>query len=82
MTTTADNTDATSDGDGPRRRPKLLLTVKEAAAQLGIGQTLLRELEMRGELRALRLGRAVRFEYDELERFVHALRRRQCADSP
>ena len=70
-------TDSRNPHPTPPARPKLLLTVKEAAEQLGIGQTLLRELELRGDIRALRLGRAVRFEYDELERFVQALRQQQ-----
>ncbi|MGI8830045.1 MAG: helix-turn-helix domain-containing protein [Candidatus Limnocylindria bacterium] len=53
--------------DTPTRR---LLTVKDAAAELSIGRSTLYELIAAGELRPVRIGRALRIPTSELDRFV------------
>lgn len=47
------------------------LNMKEAADFLGIGETTLRELCSDGRLRPTRIGRAVRFNTEDLEAFQH-----------
>lgn len=50
--------------------PQQLLTVPEVCAELRIGQTLLRALIRRGDIRAVRLGRLIRIPRSEVERIV------------
>ena len=47
-----------------------LLTRKQAAARLGISVRKLDALEEAGDLRAIRIGRSVRYHPDTLERFI------------
>jgi excisionase family DNA binding protein len=56
--------------DDDARRPKLLYTVKEAAAALGIGRTMLYRLMGTGQLRPVHIGPLTRFTAGELDRFV------------
>jgi excisionase family DNA binding protein len=56
--------------DDDAQQPKLLYTVKEAAAALGIGRTMLYRLMGTGQLRPVHIGRLTRFTADELDRFV------------
>jgi excisionase family DNA binding protein len=49
---------------------KLLLTVTEAARALAIGQRKLWELTNQRVIRAVRIGRAVRYDLAELEAFI------------
>jgi excisionase family DNA binding protein len=51
---------------------KLLLTAPEAAKALAIGQRKLWELTNRGIIRAVRIGRAVRYDLRDLEAFIAA----------
>jgi excisionase family DNA binding protein len=52
---------------------KLLLTVGDVARELSLGETTVRELIARGELRAIRIGRALRVRAQDLEAFVAGL---------
>ena len=45
------------------------LTTKEAAAYLGVGVTTVKSLCSDGRLSSVRIGRSIRFNVDELERF-------------
>lgn len=54
-------------------RDKMLLTVVEAAQQLGISRSLVYILLMRGDLRGVRLGRCRRIPFAELDRYVSRL---------
>jgi excisionase family DNA binding protein len=47
-----------------------LLTRKQAARRLGISVRKLDALEEAGDLRAIRIGRSVRYHPDTLERFI------------
>ena len=49
---------------------KRLLRVDEAATRLGIGRTKTWELVNRGQLRSVRIGRAVRIVAADVDRFV------------
>jgi len=49
---------------------KLLLTVPEAAARLGLGRSLIYQLVMRGEIASIKVGRARRVPSQGLEEFV------------
>lgn len=49
---------------------RLLLTIPEAAAVLGIGRTLVYDLVLRGELPSIKLGRARRIPIASLEKFI------------
>jgi len=49
---------------------KLLLTVTEAAALLGIGRSLAYELVLRGQLTSVKIGRARRVPVDALDQFI------------
>ncbi len=51
----------------------LLLTVTEAAALLGLGRTTLYELILRGDLMAVKIGRARRVPVASIQRFVASL---------
>jgi excisionase family DNA binding protein len=50
----------------------LLLSVREAAARLGLGRDLTYRLVAEGRLRSLRLGRRVLIPAVELPRFIEA----------
>jgi len=51
----------------------MLLTMREAQEMLRLGRTKLYELIAAGELKPIRIGRAVRFPVTEVERFVRRL---------
>jgi excisionase family DNA binding protein len=53
---------------------KLLVDMREAGEALSVSRTTLYDLIRRGELRPLRVGRAVRFERAALEDYVARLR--------
>lgn len=50
---------------------RIVLTVEEAARQLGIGRSLAWRLVQEGELPSVRLGRLVRVPRGELEAWIH-----------
>lgn len=52
---------------------RLLLTIVEAAALLGVGRTTLYELLSRGELTAVRIGRARRVPREAVDAYVARL---------
>ena len=52
-----------------------LLSVREAAAVLGISERTIRSLVSRGELPCVRIGRRVLFDPQDLETFIHKQRR-------
>lgn len=54
--------------------PKLLLTVEEAADQLGIGRTLAYTLVKSGDIESVQIGRLRRVPPDSLDRFLARLR--------
>jgi excisionase family DNA binding protein len=51
-------------------REPLLLVSRDAAAYLAIGERTLWELTRRGEIRAMRIGRAVRYDCRDLVAYV------------
>ena len=51
----------------------LLVSPEEAATALGIGRTLLYELLATGELRSVKIGRARRVRWSDLETYVEQL---------
>lgn len=53
--------------------PKLLLTVEEAADQLGIGRTLAYALVKDGEIESVRIGRLRRIPAAALSRYLDRL---------
>ena len=55
--------------------PRLLLTVQQAAARLGIGRTLCYDLIASGALQTVQVGRLRRIPADELVAFVERLSR-------
>jgi excisionase family DNA binding protein len=61
---------------------KLLLTVPEAAARLGVARTFLYARVMRGELASIKLGRARRITIMALEQFVARLVAEQQGTTP
>lgn len=61
---------------------KLLLTVPEAAARLGVARTFLYARVMRGELASIKLGRARRIPTMALEQFVARLVAEQQCTTP
>jgi excisionase family DNA binding protein len=65
--------------DDDPQRPRLLYTVKEAAAALGIGRTMLYHLMATGQLRPVHIGRLTRFTANELGRFVDHIQPDQAA---
>jgi excisionase family DNA binding protein len=69
---------------GEDELPRLLYTVKEAAAALGIGRTMLYRLMATRELRPVHIGRLTRFSADELDRVVEHLRTKgqEAAERP
>ena len=52
---------------------KKLLTISETADRLSLGKSKTYELIQEGRLNAVRIGRAVRIEVGELDRFVERL---------
>jgi excisionase family DNA binding protein len=52
----------------------LLLTVEEAAEQLGIGRTLMYELVKQGAIESVQIGRLRRIPADALPRYLAQLR--------
>lgn len=50
-----------------------LVTVKTAAAMLGIGRSTVYELIRRGEIETIHIGRSVRIPTTTVERFVKSL---------
>jgi excisionase family DNA binding protein len=54
-------------GPGPQER---LLTVKEVAGMLAIGRTTVYELIARGEIPAVKIGRARRIPSSAIDRFI------------
>jgi excisionase family DNA binding protein len=56
---TDDEDDDEDDEDDDEKRP-ILITVREAAARLGLGRTTVQNLVLRGELASLLIGRARR----------------------
>jgi excisionase family DNA binding protein len=56
-----------------RTRPKLLLTVEEAAQSLGIGRTLMYALISSGEVLSVRVGRLRRLRPADLESYAASL---------
>jgi len=53
---------------------KKLLTVAELADILSINQLTVRRMVTRGQLTAVRLGRAVRFDPDDVDAFLASVR--------
>ena len=53
---------------------KVLLSIPEAAERLSLGRSKLYELMTAGELKAVRIGRAVRLHTSEIDRFAERLR--------
>lgn len=49
---------------------RLLLKVEEAADRLGIGRSTVYELVASGELRSVKVGRAIRIPVIELQRWI------------
>ena len=60
----------------PQEQSRLLLTIPEAAALLGIGRTLAYDLVGRGDLEVVHIGRCARVPYAAAVDFVDRLRRR------
>jgi excisionase family DNA binding protein len=56
----------------PAPMPKLLLTPREAAKALSLCEKTLWTLTRRGELPAVRIGRAVRYDLADLRAFIDA----------
>ncbi len=54
-----------------RQDERIVLTVEEAARQLGIGRSLAWRLVNRGDLPSVKLGRLVRVPKGELEAWIH-----------
>jgi excisionase family DNA binding protein len=52
---------------------RLLLTVEEAGAALGVGRSLMYEFIARGEIRTVRVGRLRRVRPEDLRAFVSSL---------
>jgi len=52
---------------------KLLLSIPECADRLSLGRSKLYELLSRGDIRAVRIGRAVRIPATEIERYAASL---------
>jgi excisionase family DNA binding protein len=65
-------TPSMSPGDGQTIR--LLLTVEEAAEQLGIGRTLMYALVKDGDVESVHIGRLRRIPADALPRYLQRLR--------
>jgi len=55
-------------------RPRIVLTVEEAAECLSIGRTLMYALVTAGEVESVQIGRLRRIPIDALDRYVSSLR--------
>ena len=53
---------------------KKLLTVNELAEMLSVNQLTVRRMVQRGQLTAVRIGRAIRFDPDDVEEFLDSVR--------
>jgi excisionase family DNA binding protein len=58
-------------------RPRIVLTIEEAAECLGIGRTLMYSLVTAGYVESVRIGRLRRIPADALDQYVAALRAAQ-----
>lgn len=58
---------------------KHLLSPKDARTLLAIGSRKLWEMTNRGEIPHLRIGRAIRYDPDDLEEWIH--RRKKCGQA-
>jgi excisionase family DNA binding protein len=63
--------------DGQGTAPRLLLTVREAAAALSVSPRMLWELTARGEIAALRIpgrgkARSIRYAVEDLQQWIQA----------
>lgn len=58
-----------------RQDERIVLTVEEAARQLGIGRSLAWRLVNRGDLPSVKLGRLVRVPKGDLEAWIHQVAR-------
>ncbi len=63
-------------------RPRLLLTVVEAAEVLGVGRSTMYELIRTGQVEVVHLGRCARVPTTALEEFVERLRASKPLDVP
>jgi excisionase family DNA binding protein len=59
----------------------LLLTTRQAAKALAVCEKTLWSLTKRGEIPAVRIGRAVRYSMDELQAWVRRASEKKSADS-
>jgi excisionase family DNA binding protein len=66
---------------GPPIAPALL-TAPQAAAYLSISERLLWSLTQRGELPAVKIGRAVRYHRPDLEAWIEARKKAALAGGP
>ena len=66
LTTTADQVRVVS------APPPLLVNVRQACQMLGLGRTSIHHLIVSGQLKPVRIGKAVRFSVDHLRQFVDA----------
>ena len=57
-------------GEDEMDEQKLLITVSEAAARLGLGRSFVYQLVMKGDIPSIKLGRARRVPVSGLERFI------------
>jgi excisionase family DNA binding protein len=60
--------------------PKLLLTVAEAAAALGLGRSKLYQLLDAGEIESVKIGKARRVPTAALEMYVNRLQHKETSD--
>lgn len=56
-------------------QPQLLMTSKEAARRLSISERTLFTLTKAGKLAVIRIGRAVRYVWSDIEKYIDAQRR-------
>jgi len=61
---------------GSTGQESLLVTARQAAALLSISERTLWEVTHRGELPAVRIGRAVRYQRNDLEKWIQ--QKKQC----
>jgi len=61
--------------------PRLLLTVEQAAEQLGVGRTLMYALVRAGEVESVTIGRLRRIPAEALNAYVAALRVSKTTDT-
>lgn len=56
----------------PAAQPKLLITIREAAAMLSVCEKTIWNATQRGDLRAVRIGKSVRYAMPDLLSFIEA----------